>query len=345
MGITVTQFGKTELGKDIKLYTMKNSKGMEAAVTNLGACLVNLLVPNDRGEIKDVILGYDIGEAYLLNGCFFGATVGRSANRVANAKFTIDGKEYSLAVNDNGNNLHSDFHKGMHKVLWNAETGDNFVKFSYHSPDMENGFPGNFDVSVTYTLTEDNEIAIKYDGISDKKTLINMTNHTYFNLAGHDSGSIENTKLTIFASNYTPVVAGAIPTGEIASVKGTVMDFTEEKTIGRDIGEAVEQLLLVKGYDHNYVVDDYTGSSKKIAVAKADGRIMEVFSDLPGVQFYAGNCISPQEGKDGALYTVRTGFCLETQYFPNSVNDPAFAHPIFDAGQKYETTTVYRFRT
>lgn len=343
MGVTTSQFGRTHLGKDIKLYTIKNSKGMEAAVTNLGACLVNLIVPNDKGEFKDIILGYETGEEYLVNGCFFGATVGRCANRTANAKFTIDGTEYKLAVNDNENNLHSDFYKGMHKVIWDAKCGDDCVKFSYHSPDMENGFPGNLDISVTYTLTEDNAIEIYYDGVCDKKTLINMTNHTYFNLSGHDSGSIENTLLTINASCYTPVVKGAIPTGEIAPVAGTVMDFTKEKPIGRDIGADFEQLLLVKGYDHNYVVDDHTGEMKLIAVAKADGRTMEVLSDLPGVQFYAGNCIAPQQGKDEAIYKERTGFCLETQYFPNSANDPAFAHPIFDKGVRYETKTVYRF--
>ena len=343
MSVSVSQFGRTELGKDIKLYTIKNSKGTEAAVTNLGACLVNLVVSNDKGEFKDIILGYDSGEEYLVNGCFFGATVGRCANRTANAKFSIDGVEYNLAVNDNENNLHSDFYKGMHKVLWEAKAGEDNIRFTYHSPDMENGFPGNLDMSVTYTLTEDNEIVIAYEGISDKKTLINMTNHTYFNLSGHNFGTIENTELTIFASNYTPVVAGAIPTGEIATVKGTVMDFTAPKTIGRDIGADFEQLALVKGYDHNYVVDGYDKSSKLIATACADGRRMEVYSDLPGVQFYAGNCIAPQEGKGGAFYKERTGFCLETQYFPNSANDPAFEHPIFDAGQKYETTTVYKF--
>ena len=343
MSVEVTQFGRTQIGKDIKLYTMKNSKGMQAAVTNIGACLVKLIVADDKGRFDDIVLGYESGEEYLVNGCFFGATVGRNANRIANAAFSIDGVEYKLAVNDNANNLHSDFYKGMHKVLWDAQTKDNSVKFSYHSPDMENGFPGNLDISVTYTLTEDNEIVIDYEGESDKKTLINMTNHSYFNLSGHDSGSIEKTALTIFASNYTPVVAGAIPTGEIASVKGTVMDFTKEKTIGEDIGAAEEQLLLVQGYDHNYVVDDYNGKSKLIARATAGGRVMQVYSDLPGVQFYAGNCISPQEGKNGALYGKRTGFCLETQYFPNSVNDPAFAHPIFDAGQKYKTTTIYKF--
>lgn len=344
MGVTVSQFGKTHLGKDIKLYTIKNNNGMEAAVTNLGACLVRLIVPNDKGEYKDVVLGFDSGEEYLVNVGFFGATVGRCANRIAGARFTIDGTEYKLAVNDNENNLHSDAYRGMHKVLWNAEEGDNCVRFTYHSPDMENGFPGNLDITVTYTLTDENAIEIDYDGVSDRKTLINMTNHSYFNLSGHDSGSIENTKLVINAGSYTPVVAGAIPTGQIESVKGTVMDFTSEKTIGQDIGADFEQLKLVQGYDHNYVVDGYDKSSRLIATARCDGRIMDVYSDLPGVQFYAGNCITPQGGKGGATYNVREGFCLETQYFPNSVNDPAFEHPVFEKGQRYKTTTVYKFR-
>lgn len=343
MSTDITQFGRTQIGKDIKLYTIRNKNGMEAAVTNIGACLVKLIVPDNKGNLKDIILGFDSGEEYLVNGSFFGATVGRCANRTKGAAFSIDGKEYRLAVNDNDNNLHSDFYKGMHKVLWDAQTGDDHVKFSYHSPDMENGFPGNLDMNVTYTLSDDNELIISYEGVSDKKTLINMTNHTYFNLSGHDSGSIEDTRLTINASCYTPVVAGAIPTGEIASVKGTVMDFTSEKTIGQDINADFEQLRLVKGYDHNYVVDDHDGTSRLIAKAKADGRTMEVYSDLPGVQFYAGNCIACQEGKKGVLYRERTGFCLETQYFPNSANDPAFEHPIFDKGQKYETTTIYKF--
>ena len=343
MSVTTQQFGNTELGKDIKLYTIKNKKGLEASVTNLGACLVGLIVPNDKGEYKDIVLGYDLGEAYLVNGSFFGATVGRVANRTANAQFEIDGTKYNLVVNDNENNLHTDFGKGMHKVMWDAQIGDNFVKFSYHSPDMENGLPGNFDVSVTYTLTDDNELKISYYGVPDKKTFINMTNHSYFNLSGHQSGNIEDTKLTIFASHYTPVVAGAIPTGEIAPVAGTVMDFTAEKEIGKEIKADFEQLLLVQGYDHNYVVDGYDGKQRLIAVARKDGRTMKVFSDLPGVQFYAGNCIAVQEGKGGVTYGPRTGFCLETQYYPNCANEKNFERPIIDAGKAYETTTIYQF--
>lgn len=343
MGVITEQFGKTELGKEIKLYTIENKNGVKAAVTNIGACLVNLLIPDSDGNFEDVVLGFGSGEGYLVNGSFFGATVGRSANRIAGAKFEIDGTVYNLDVNDNENNLHSQFDQGFHKQLWNAEIMDNAVKFTYSEPDGKNGFPGKLDMSVTYTLTDDNAIEIHYEGVSDKKTLINATNHSYFNLAGHKSGSILDTELKLMCSNYTPVVAGAIPTGEIASVKGTVMDFTSFKKIGDEIEADEEQLKLVLGYDHNYVVDDFDGKQKLIAVAKAAGRTMEVYSDLPGVQFYAGNCIAYQEGKEGAAYTPRCGFCLETQYYPNSINQEGFIRPVFEAGQKYDTTTVYKF--
>ena len=343
MAVKTEQFGKTVFGKNIKLYTIENSKGAKAAVTNIGACLVNLLIPDKNGVLEDIVLGFDKGEAYLINNSFFGATIGRSANRIANARFSIDGTEYDLDVNDNENNLHSQADQGFHKQLWDADVSDNAVKFSYTEPDGKNGFPGTLKMSVTYTLTEDNALEIHYEGVSDKKTLINCTNHSYFNLAGHKSGSILDTELKLNCSNYTPVVAGAIPTGEIATVKGTVMDFTEFKKIGKEIEADIEQLKLVKGYDHNFVVDDFDGSKKLIAVAKAAGRTMEVYTDLPGVQFYAGNCIAYQEGKDGAEYTPRCGFCLETQYFPNSINQEGFAKPITDAGEKYDTTTVYKF--
>jgi len=343
MGVITEQFGKTELGKSIKLYTIENKNGAKVSLTNIGACLVNLIIPDDKGNFEDIVLGFEKGEGYLVNGSFFGATVGRSANRIAGAKFELDGTVYDLDVNDNENNLHSQFDQGYHKQLWDTEIKENAVKFSYTEEDGKNGFPGKLDMSVTYTLTDDNAVEIHYEGVSDKKTLINATNHSYFNLAGHKAGSIEGTELKLLCSNYTPVVAGAIPTGEIAPVKDTVMDFTSFKTIGKEINEDVEQLKLVKGYDHNFVVDDYDGSLRLIAVAKAAGRTMEVYSDLPGVQFYAGNCIAYQEGKDSAAYTPRCGFCLETQYYPNSINQEGFIKPVFEAGQKYDTTTVYKF--
>lgn len=343
MSVTVSQFGKTSVGKEIKLYTIENSKGMKAAVTNIGACLVNLEVPNKKNELVDVLLGFDKGECYLVNGSFFGGVIGRSANRIADSAFTIDGKEYKLCVNDGVNNLHTDFDLGFHKVIWNAEYNENSVTFSYYSPDMECGFPGNMDVKVTYTLTDDNEIKIDYDAVSDKKTLINLTNHAYFNLSGHNSGNIENTLLTINASAYTPVVKGAIPTGEIAPVAGTVFDFTKEKLVGKEINADEEQLKLVSGYDHNFVLDNYDKNVRKIAEAKAGDFSMEVYTDLPGVQFYSGNGLATQQGKGGAMYTDRSGFCLETQYYPNSVNQEGFVSPVFDAGERCKTTTIYKF--
>lgn len=342
MSVTISDFGKMKDGRTINLYTIENN-GMKAAVTNIGAILVSLCLPNKSGGCDDIVLGFDKGEDYFENGSFFGATVGRSANRIANAQFEIDGETYNLKVNDNANNLHSDFDMGYHKQYWDAETAENSVKFSYKSPDMEMGFPGNLDISVTYTLSENHELILHYEGLSDKKTLINLTNHSYFNLYGHDHGDIRDTLLKLNADKYTPVVAGAIPTGELATVKGTPMDFTEFKEIGKEIDTDWEQLNLVQGYDHNFVLNDFTGKMREIAVAKAAGRTMSVFTDLPGVQFYAGNNISPITGKDNKKYGVRAAFCLETQYFPNSINQEGFEKPVFNAGEKYDTTTIYKF--
>ena len=343
MGVTVQTFGKTKDKKDIFLYTITNKNGMSASVTNFGAILVNLFAPDSKGKLKDVVLGFDKGTDYYKNGSFFGATVGRNANRICGAKAKIDGKTYKFPVNDGPNNLHTDFEVGMHMKLWDAVIEGNSVVFSVVSPNKEAGFPGNLKAQVTYTLRDDNAIEIAYEAVSDKKTIINMTNHTYFNLAGHDSGCIENTLLMLKCSKYTPVVAGAIPTGELAKVEGTVFDFRKDKKIGKEINAKEEQLKLVQGYDHNFVVDGYNGKQKLIATAKAAGRTMEVYSDLPGVQFYAGNCIAPQKGKGGVKYGKRHGFCLETQYFPDNANQDNFKKAIFDANEVYKTKTVYKF--
>lgn len=343
MSVTVKTFGKTKEKKDIFLYTIKNNRGMEASITNFGAILVSLLVPNANGAIEDIVLGLEKGPDYYDNGSFFGATVGRNANRIGGASAKIDGVIYNFPVNDGPNNLHTDFDNGMHKKLWDVEIIGNSIVLSTLSPDMESGFPGNLNMKVTYTLTDDNALEISYEGVSDKKTIINMTNHSYFNLEGHDAGNIENTVLKINASKYTPVVKGAIPTGELADVEGTVFDFREEKPVGRDIEAKEKQLKLVKGYDHNYVVDNYDGTQKLVAVAKAGGRTMEVYSDLPGIQFYAGNCIAKQKGKGGVKYKKRMGFCLETQYFPDNANQDNFKKAIFDANEVYRTKTVYKF--
>lgn len=348
MSIAKKQFGVTKDGKEVFLYTMSNENGMEASVTDYGAILVNLLVPDKEGAVKDVVLGYDTLADYEKNDCFFGATIGRNANRVEGAAFTLNGTAYHLAANENGNNLHTDFYHGFHKVLWDARVlpEENAVRFSYVSPDGENGFPGNLTISVTYRLLADNGIEISYDGSSDKKTVINVTNHSYFNLGGHDAGSICDETMMLCADGFTEILPGAIPTGKILPVEGTPMDFRTAKRIGDEIDAEYEQLTLVQGYDHNWVLNTEYGKLEKIAQVedKKAGRVMEVWSDLPGVQFYAGNCITPQTGKGGAHYDRRCALCLETQYFPNSVNIPEFIQPVFDAGQPYHTTTVYRFR-
>lgn len=345
MAVTTKLFGKSKEGKDITLYSITNGAGMQADVTDLGAILVNLFVPGKNGKTEDVVLGFATGEEYYGNGSFFGATIGPSANRIGNAKFTIEGKEYQLDVNDGPNNLHSDFEKGYHKRMWDAEILDNGVKFSLEAPDGDMGFPGNLKISVTYTLTEDNAISLKYHGTTDRAALLNMTNHSYFNLAGHKAGNIEDHVLTINASCYTPVVPGAIPTGEIAPVAGTPMDFTKAKRIGDEIRADFEQLKLTKGYDHNWVIDGADGTLREIAVVSepTTGRVMTVLTDLPGVQFYAGNCIAPVAGKDGAQYDVRSGLCLETQCYPDSINKTNFPSVVYTPEKAYDTETVYRF--
>ncbi len=330
-----------------KVFELKNSNGMRALITDRGANLMELDVPDKNGKIENVVMGFENPDDYLVNTSFFGATVGRSANRIAGAGFTIDGKEYKLPVNDGKNNLHSDFEKGFHKQHWDAvyDKDKNNVQFSYNSPDGENGFPGNLKITVTYTLTEDNGLEIHYQGISDKKTLINCTNHSYFNLSGDLSTSIHDHRLRLYASHYTPIVAGAIPTGEIASVAGTDFDFTDYHTVGERIDNDCVQLKLVGGYDHNFALDHKTGSFDKAAdvICDRSGRHMEVWTDLPGIQFYAGNSISPVKGIGGITYGSRQALALETQYFPNSVNQDGFESPIFDTGVRYDTRTMYKF--
>lgn len=339
-------FGTTKDGKDIYLYTLENEYGMKAQVMNYGAILVNLLVPDKDGKVEDVCLGYDSLEEYYVNGCFFGSTIGPNGNRIADAQFMIDGRIYELAANDGVNNLHSDAQLGFHKKVWEAkEDGDNRVVFYLSSPDGEMGFPGNKKITVTYSVTEFNELIISYYAASDKKTVLNLTNHTYFNLAGHQSGSIENHLLTLHAASYTPVRGGLIPTGEIAPVAGTVMDFTKAKAIGKEIDAADEQLLIGGGYDHNWVLDQYNGRLREAAVVEepVSGRVMKVFTDLPGVQFYAGNGIEKHQGKKGAVYEKRGGLCLETQDYPNAVNEPGFPSPVYGEGKDFVSTTIYQF--
>lgn len=345
MAVEVNVFGKSPEGEEIKTYTLKNSMGMEVVLTNLGAIVLKLIVPDKNGVRSDLVLGFDNSKAYYDNPSFFGAVIGPSANRIGGAAFEIDGEKYELDVNDGPNNLHSDFAKGYHKQIWKAAIGDNSVTFGLEDTDGNMGFPGNKSVEVTYTLDEENGLTLHYHGSVDRKALMNLTNHSYFNLDGHDSGSIEGHEMWIKASRYTPVVAGAIPTGELAPVAGTPMDFTVSKKVGKDIGADFEQLKLVQGYDHNWVLDDYDGGLQHIATVKAEksSRVMKVYTTLPGVQFYAGNCISTQTGKNDAVYGKRNGLCLETQFFPDTIHQPSFPSCVFEPGRDYDSLTVYRF--
>lgn len=345
MGVTVKNFGKTSTGIETQLYTIENQNGMKAGVTNFGAILVNLMVKGADGKERDVVLGFDSVEGYLTDGNCFGATVGPIANRTANAQFTINGTVYQMDVNDNANNLHTSHTEGFQKRVWDATYDDNSVTFCLVKKDMEMGHPGEMQVAVTYTLTDNDELKIHYHADTDKETIINMTNHTYFNLDGHDSSEIYDELLWIKAGNYTPVVKGAIPTGEIASVTGTPMDFTTAKKVGQDIYADFEQINLVGGYDHNWVVDDWNGELQLIAKVedKKSGIIMDTYTDLPGVQFYAGNFVGKEVCKGGVLYGPRKGLCLETQYYPNSANEKNFPRPLYGPDKAYDTTTVYKF--
>lgn len=340
------QFGTTKDGKAASTYLIANSKGMSAVLCDYGATVVDLNVVGKDGKTYDVSLGYDNVTDYENGTCFFGATVGRNANRISDAKITIDGVAYDLGANDNENNLHSGV-KGTSAVMWEVkEYKDNAITFSYLSKDLEQGFPGDAIMEVTYTVTEDNELDITYHCTTNKKTVMNMTNHCYFNLNGQASGNVHSQELQINASAYTPVIdAKAIPTGEIADVTGTPFDFRTAKPIGQDIHADDIQLGYGNGYDHNYVLDRKGEGLETAAVVYApeSGIRMEVLTDLPGIQLYTGNFIEGVKGKGGVTYPKNGAFCLETQYFPNAINEPNFEMPLLDAGEVYASKTVYRF--
>ena len=349
MSVSERKFGVLQTGETVKIFHLENKSGAYAEVTDFGAILVKVCVPDKDGTLTDVVLGYDDLASYEVNGCFFGSTIGRNGNRIGGAKFSVNGKEVVLAQNENDNNLHSG-PDGFEKKLWKvAEISDdkNSVIFNRISPDGENGFPGEFDVSVKYEFTEDNELRIHYQGICDEPTVANMTNHSYFNLKGNDSETtVEDVKVWLKASHYTKIRHGAIPTGEIASVKGTPFDFTTMKQISQDIDAENAQLALVKGYDHNFVIDDYeAGKVQKIAevVDEKALRCMEVYTDLPGVQLYTGNNMVPELGKGDALYPCRGGICLETQFFPNCARQEGFIKPVVTPEKPFTSTTIYKF--
>ena len=337
---------KEPFGNDYTLYTITNEHGTQVKLTDLGGTVVSILFEDKNETMRDVVLGYDTPEAYMTNGGYLGAWVGRSGNRIDKAKFTLGGKTYQLPVNDNENNLHSGpdvFSRRRAEVVSVLEDA---VTFRLKDASLQQGYPGSFTAEVTYTLTEDNALRMEYRAECDQDTVCNMTNHSYFNLGGHDCGSMEDTLLQLNCEYYTPVIDHqAIPTGEYRQVKGTAFDFTQAKPIGQDIGADDEQLKFVGGYDHNFVIRKERGPAIKFAQAyqPKTGICMECYTDLPGVQFYAGNGIGEKAGKGGAVYRNRSGFCLETQFYPNSINQDGFAKPILKAGEEFKSVTTYKF--
>lgn len=341
-----TDFGKTSDGTAVDLYVLTNAKGVTAKVMTYGAILTELHVPDRDGKPDDVVLGFDDLGGYLAGHPYFGATVGRVANRIARGRFTLDGKEYRLAVNNGPNALHGG-RKGFDKVVWEAEPAEAkdgvAVRFRYRSPDGEEGYPGNLSAAVTYTLTDDNALRLDYTATTDKPTPVNLTNHSYFNLAGPRAGDILGHELMLAADKYTPVDDTLIPTGEVRPVRGTPLDFTTPTTIGSRIDQLKGE---PGGYDHNFVL---RGGGKQPALAARvrepkTGRVLEMFTTEPGVQFYTGNFLDGTvKGKGGVVYGKHAGFCLEAQHYPDSVNHPDFPSTILKPGQTYTQTTVYQF--
>jgi Galactose mutarotase and related enzymes len=349
MNVTQKSFGKTKNGEEATLYTITNNNGMKVSFTDFGAHIVNIIVPDAKGNLADVNLGFRNLEGYENNGPGLGAFIGRHANRIGGAKFEINGKTYELQKNDGENNLHSG-PVGYNQYMYEAEVYEDediaSVEFSRLSPHMEQGMPGNLDVSVTYSLTEANELVIEYLAVSDKDTIVNLTNHSYFNLSGHNAGSILNHKLWMKANQFTPTTHDLIPTGEIRDVAGTPMDFTTMKTIGQDINADYEPLKIAGGYDHNFILDISGSDVERVAelVDEKSGRKMEVFTNLPGMQLYTANFLTPLKNtKDDANYEKRVGVCFETQYYPNSCNIESFPSCLLKAGKEFDTVTIYKF--
>ena len=351
MGIVKKSFGKSPEGKEVFIYELTNKNGMIVRVTDYGAVIVNICVPDKDGKLRDVVLGYDTVEGYYTNAPHFGSPIGRNGNRIGGAKFSINGVEYKLNENDNCNNLHSgpDLYRTRIYDVEKTDEATNTVVFKIFSPDGDQGFPGNFTASIAYTLNEENGLEIHYTGSADADTIVNMTNHSYFNLAGHETGAekVMEHYVQINAEEFTPADAQSIPTGAILPVKGTPMDFTSPKMIKEDVDAEYDQLIYGGGYDHNYALCREKGEIKEAAkvCSKDSGIVMKVFTDLPGVQFYIGNFIENEHGKNGCIYGKRSGFCLETQYYPNACNEKAFQSSLLKKGDLYDTTTIYQFGT
>lgn len=344
-------FGEVE-GQPVDLYTLTNANGLVMTVTNYGGIVVSLTVPDKAGNMSDIVLGFSNVADYVKNSPYYGCIVGRYGNRIGKAKFSLDGQEYALAANNGENSLHGGV-KGFDKVIWAAKEvkTDNAVgvELKYLSKDMEEGFPGNLDATVTYWLTNDNEFKIEYAATTDKPTVVNLTHHSYFNLAGEGSGDILGHELTINADTYTPVDQGLIPTGKLEPVEGTPMDFRTATAVGARIDADFEQLKFGKGYDHNWVLNRKSAGDMELAATVFEpksGRVMEVLTTEPGLQFYAGNFLDDSRtGKSGKVNGFRTGLCLETQHYPDSPNKPDFPTVVLKPGETYKTSTIYKFST
>lgn len=342
-------FDTTLNGKAVALYQLTNKNNLEVTITNYGARIVNLIVPDKEGSFDDIVTGFNSIKEYLnANQQFFGCVVGRYANRIAKGRFTLDGKEYQLAVNNGINHLHGG-PGGFHQVVWDVKKHDGHsIRMKYLSPDMEEGYPGNLNVEVQYTLTDSNELKIEYFAETDKPTILNLTNHAFFNLDGEDAGSINDHVLMINADHYTPVDSNLIPTGEIVEVGGTPFDFREPKSIKQDIEADHIQLKYGNGFDHNFVLNKEFENELTLAARVKETnseRVMEVFTTEPGIQFYGGNFLRGKDtGKSGVNYDFRTSFCLETQHFPDSPNNEHFPSVVLRPGEKFRSETVYLFK-
>ncbi|MEX2044577.1 MAG: aldose epimerase family protein [Opitutus sp.] len=351
----MTSFGQLPAGGEATLHVLQNPGGLRAEISDYGGTLVRLLVPDRHGRLRDVVLGFDSLAGYLAHSPYFGCIIGRFGNRIAAGRFTLGGQTYQLATNNAPGGTPCHLHGGLQgfdKKIWSAEPfsspGGQALRLSLRSPDGEEGYPGNLDVTVTYTLGADNALRLDYTATTDRPTPLNLTNHTYFNLAGEGAGDVLGHVLTLNASHYTPVNAGLIPTGEMAPVAGTPFDFRTPHTIGDRIEQANEQLRLGSGYDHNFVLDSHKNSPTPAATAiePQSGRILEVLTTEPGVQFYTGNFLAGKfPGKNGHSYPRRGGFCLETQHFPDSPNQPHFPSAILQPEQTFRSTTVFRLGT
>jgi aldose 1-epimerase len=343
--VTSELYGKYK-GKDVFLFTLKNKEGNILKLTSFGARITWIEVPDKNGKKENVTFGFDTFEGMIKGDPYFGSVVGRYANRIAKGKFTLDGKEYSLTLNNGPNSLHGG-PGGWHSAVWDGETTENegypAVRFSLTSPDMEEGYPGNMNVEALYTWTDKNEIIIAYKCTTDSKTVLNITNHAYFNLHGAGNGDILDHQLVIKASKFVPVDSTLIPAGELRPVAGTPFDFTAPHTVGERINESYDQLILGKGYDHTFVLDNIEEIDCSV-YEPVSGRLMEVITDQPGVQFYCGNFLNGSRiGYGGKLYTHRSGLCLETGHFPDSPNHPDFPSTILNPGETFKSRTVYRF--